>query len=428
MGNACRKNIEIGASCAPWNVGWADLAHMGTHASGAGYALKYQTELEPFGCLPPGLQPICRRQMAAFWHYDGDMRRLSVHFRARWARLALAGMVAVALIGGIAAQPGPFAPGPVLAAARKAKKRLILTDGSHIDVVRFKVKRGEVRYRTRNRGEWQFIPASQVDWKATERWARQHPHGVTAEQSEFQNISPAEAQRQVTEMDREEHAQRATVQDLMPVVMPGLRLPDEGGVFALDRYDGQPELIHLQQPDGDLNQNPFHSVQPVDVYRMHAFATVVRMQGVKAAVQLHVGKPVFYVSLHGAPLVAPANAFVVDTHEDSRHEKDAGGDTAKSRFVIVRVVRQGEARVIFARQLRNAEKPDVSGNRIETREKLMAGGYWMKVTPVYPLVPGEYALVELLGPRAVNRDVWDFGVNPNAPENLAARLPVKSDQ
>lgn len=356
------------------------------------------------------------------------MKRDFSSANARWTRLGLAGVLALGLIGGLAVQPGLFEASPVFAAARNAEKRLILKDGSHIDVVRFKVKHGEVRYRSREGGAWREIPAAQVDWKATKRWEREHPHGVPAGAGEFQNISPAEAQRQAAQLDREEHAQRQAVQDLMPVVKPGLRLPNEDGIFALDHYDGHPELLHLQQADGDLNQNPFHSVQPVDVDRMHAFATVVRMQGVKAPIQLHAGKPVFYVSLHGAALPGPANAFVVDIHEGSRHGKDAGGGSAKSRYVIVRVVRQGEARVIFARQLRNPEKPDLRGDRIQTKQKLMAGGHWMKVTPVDALPRGEYALVELLGPRAVNRDVWDFGVNPKAPENPAARLPVDSGQ
>lgn len=337
--------------------------------------------------------------------------------------MALAGLVAVALLGGVAAQPGLLGASSVWA-AHKAKKRLILKDGTHIDVVRFKVKHGEVRYKRAENSGWQQIPAAQVDWKATRRWERQHPHGVTGNEGGFQNISPQQAQREAAQLDREERAQRQTVQDLMPVVKPGLRLPDEGGIFALDEYGGQPELIHLRQAAGDLNQHPYHSVQPIDVYRMHAFATVVRMQGARAAIQLHMGKPLFYVSLRGGPLALPDNAFVVDTRDDSGDHKETGGGSAKSHFVIVRVVRQGQARVIFARRLRDPEKLDASRNRIQTKQKILAHGHWMQVTPDYNLAPGEYALVELLGPHAVNRDVWDFGVNPKAPENLAARLPV----
>jgi hypothetical protein len=50
-------------------------------------------------------------------------------------------------------------------------------------------------------------------------------------------------------------------------------------------------------------------------------------------------------------------------------------------------------------------------------------GDWVKLTPAEPLPPGEYAVVELLDKKQINLFVWDFGVNPAAPQNAGASMP-----
>jgi hypothetical protein len=91
--------------------------------------------------------------------------------------------------------------------------------------------------------------------------------------------------------------------------------------------------------------------------------------------------------------------------------------------VIVKVVRQGESRVIYAVQVRET---GASGRRVQTAKTVMADGHWLKVRSVDALESGEYALVEVLGPKEVNRDVWGFGVDAGAPENRGAVLPVQA--
>jgi hypothetical protein len=70
-------------------------------------------------------------------------------------------------------------------------------------------------------------------------------------------------------------------------------------------------------------------------------------------------------------------------------------------------------------------KSQPSVDIIETTTEVLPGGHWMKLTPKQPLDIDEYALVEILSPKEFNTAVWDFGVNPRAPEAKNAISPVE---
>src|ERR1700722_18850026 len=112
--------------------------------------------------------------------------------------------------------------------AQTQARRLILKDGSYQTVTKYEIEGNRVRYLSAERGEWEEVPKSLVDWDATGKF----------EQGRAQNNLAPEA----VELDKQIEAERKTEQARSPEVAPGLRLPDEGGIFLLDTFDQQPQL------------------------------------------------------------------------------------------------------------------------------------------------------------------------------------------
>src|ERR1700687_2790811 len=126
------------------------------------------------------------------------------------------------------------------APAQTQARRLILKDGSYQSVTKYEIHGERVRYFSAERGEWDEVPKTLMDWDATDKF----------EQGRLQGKLAPEA----VELDKELEAERKAEQARSPQVAPGLRLPDEGGIFLLDTYQDQPQLSELQQSGGELNK------------------------------------------------------------------------------------------------------------------------------------------------------------------------------
>ena len=293
------------------------------------------------------------------------------------------------------------------AGAGQRAKRLILKDGTYQIVTQWQVRGDRVRYYSAERSEWEEVPNSLVDWPATQQWEKDHPAGVVS--------------RETLAASAEDEAERQAEAAKTPTVAPGLKLPDSGGVFLLDTFQKQPELAEVAQNGGQINANRGGNILRAVVNPFSGPKQSIELPGAHARVQSHLLQPVLFVN--------------VEEIRDTDTDTDAGAKPAKpekpltggERFRIIRAESKKGVRVIGNLKIALTGKVSQQQSFVPVTAEALTGG-WYKITPTAALPPGEYALVEMLGPREMNLYVWDFGVDPNAPENGSAWKPVSAGQ
>ena len=297
--------------------------------------------------------------------------------------------------------------------------RLILKDGSYQVINKFEIVHAaggdRIRYISAERGgDWEEVPVTLIDWAATRAYARQHASGASRQDTE-----ESSGQKEAAAIDEEEKADRN--RDLE--VAPNLRLPNETGVWARDTFHNDPELIELEQNSGNVNQQTGHNITRSALTAQGATKQSISINQRHAKVALHESEPAFYVSLDEEKEREPsADALMVDTHGASSQKGPDSGSAATSRYVIVHADVRKDFRYV------GEVKMGPSQLVTETHSQVLEGKRWMKLTPVDPLAAGDYVLMEILSPHEVNLSVWDFRIDPNAPDNQNAILPLQPDK
>jgi hypothetical protein len=294
-----------------------------------------------------------------------------------------------------AAEPAPK-PCP-FAQPDNPSHRIVLRDGNYQTASKCQLIGDRVHYMSTERSEWEDLPTSLVDWEATNKY-------------ELGQVEKPKLSAEIAAVDAEEAAERRLEEEKSPEIKPGLRLPSQGGIFLLDYYRDNPELIELVQNGGQLNQNRKSNILRAAVNPLSKARQTIEIKGPRAQVQAHVPQPAIYVN--------------IDADQDAR----TGPSDLSGRFRIVRATSRKDARVVGAIEVAVYGKVSQKESYVQTRSEPL-NRQWMKVVPAQPLDPGEYALVEMLG-KDVNMYVWDFGVSPTAPENASAwkAVPVANTE
>src|SRR5712692_2015200 len=287
--------------------------------------------------------------------------------------------------------------------AQQLAKRLILKDGSYQLATKWEAKGDRVRYLSAERGEWEEVPNSLVDWAATDKYEKERVAGAPVPEA--------------VELDKELEAERQADEAKSPHVAPGLRLPDEGGVILLDTFESQPQLVELQQSGGAIKNNVKGNILRAAINPIASAKQTIELQGLHAKIQSHATLPAIYVN------VEQQNQGAVAATQQPQQPQ--GPELPWDRFRIVRMQAKQDRRIVGDIKIAVYGKVSQEQKLVPTTAEKLTGG-WVKVTPNSALTPGEYAVVEMLGKDGMNLYVWDFGVNPSAPANTMAWKPYPS--
>jgi hypothetical protein len=271
-------------------------------------------------------------------------------------------------------------------------KKLMLKDGTY-QLVRAYERNGErVRYYSVERGTWEEIPATMVDWDATAKTE-------AAEKSEQEALASKvhtreEAQRIDTVMDVDASLQ----------VAPGVFLPPGEGMFVIDGK----HVTQLEQAGADVKTDKKQFLKKVlSPIPIVPSKRNVEIPGSQARVRVSDSNLEFY--LREAPPDLDRNSPIVK----SSRPGESGPEVELVRATVKGNKRQLESIKTFF------------GEQVEESRKTMSLQRWEIAPTVFrftlgePLPPGEYALAEIL-PDGMNLFVWDFGVDVAAGAKAAA--------
>src|SRR5258708_24780652 len=211
----------------------------------------------------------------------------------------------------------------LMAWSQQNPQRLVLKDGSFQSVTKWEIKGDRVRYYSADRYTWEELPNDLVDWPATEKYNRDRLIQRADEAGQLQRVDDA---------DRDADNVRS------PLVAPGLRLPDGGGVFVLDDFHAEAQLVELVQNGGELNRQTGKNILRAAINPLALSSKqTIELKGPRSPVQTHIAQPPIYVNVETNDHVAQA----ILTKNQPKSEAPPA-----ERYRIVRMERKKNVRVV----------------------------------------------------------------------------------
>ena len=265
--------------------------------------------------------------------------------------------------------------------------KLVLQDGTYQLMREYQREGDRVRYFSTERGDWEELPASLVDWDATAKAAAEDEKLAAA------MVAKAHKQEEAKRMDNV-----SDVDASLPVG-DGAFLPSGEGLFVVEGKS----VRMLDQVGAGLKTDKKREIEkvlsPVAIVPGKQNLSVPRAH---ATVRLRSKVPEFY--LREVPTDPDRDTKIQKSHRQG----DQGPDVELIRATVTRNSRQVESiRTLF-------------GEVLSTDKKVISMQRWEVAPSVYrytlsqALEPGEYVLAEIL-PDGLNYYVWDFGVDEGGP-------------
>ncbi len=262
-------------------------------------------------------------------------------------------------------------------------KKLILKDGNFQLVREYQRNGDRVRYYSLERGDWEEIPASFIDWAATQK-----AEAATAARDKAA-LEKLRKQEEISRVDM------ALDVDASLQTASGVFLPAGEGMFAVE---GKKTTL-LEQAASEAHRDKKQFLKQIAIpLPTVTTKTNIELPGGHASTRLDPSHLEFY--LREAPPDPDRNTPI----RQSSRPGESGPEVE-----LVRATVKGNKRIL--EQIKS-----LFGEQMDTSRKTVLLQRWQVTPNVFRLTlgeqlePGEYALAEIL-PDGMNLYVWDFGVD-----------------